>query len=149
MARVVLRALLAASLLALAAGDIVQDELVLDDRSIVLIARPFGFQPNGVLSLELDGPFVHLAEGTSTYDKSKLGFFITTAEAAVQLQQDLVKTGARAGGLQWAAGGPISRPAAAAAPPASAAHAPAPAQTPPACWTARRRATGSTSSSTL
>ena len=94
MAARALRWLLAAALLAVACGDIVQDELVLDDRSIVLIARPFGFQPNGVLSLELDGPFVHLAEGTSTYDKAKLGFFITTAEAAVQLQQDLVKTGA-------------------------------------------------------
>jgi hypothetical protein len=42
-----------------------------------------------------------LEEGIVNYDKTKLGFFITTAEAEAQLQQDL-ENGARAAG---AAGG--------------------------------------------
>jgi len=88
----VLAALLA--LVAVARGDIVQDELENDSRSLVLIARPFGFQPLGVLQLQLDNIAVHVREGQPAADKKKLGFFITTAEAAVQIQQQLINQGA-------------------------------------------------------
>ena len=80
---------LALSLLAVARGDIVKDRLDHDDRSIVLVARPFGFESNGVLDIKVSNWKVYLEEGMTTYKKDKLGFFITTAEAEAQLQQDL------------------------------------------------------------
>lgn len=40
-------AALCCAALALAAGDIVTDQLDYDPRSIVLVARPFGFQNGG------------------------------------------------------------------------------------------------------
>jgi hypothetical protein len=80
---------LSLSLLACARGDIVKDQLDHDDRSIVLVARPFGFESNGVLDIKVSNWKVYLEEGMTTYKKDKLGFFITTAEAEAQLQQDL------------------------------------------------------------
>ena len=80
---------LSLSLLALAHADIVKDQLDHDDRSIVLVARPFGFESNGVLDIKVSNWKVYLEEGMTTYKKDKLGFFITTAEAEAQLQQDL------------------------------------------------------------
>jgi hypothetical protein len=88
-------ALAALALLAAGArGDIVKDRLDHDDRSIVLVARPFGFESNGVLDIKVENWKVYLEEGITGYDKTKLGFFITTAEAEAQLQQDL-EAGAR------------------------------------------------------
>ena len=75
-------------------GDIVKDRLDHDDRSIVLVARPFGFESNGVLDIKVENWKVYLEEGITGYDKTKLGFFITTAEAEAQLQEDL-QAGAR------------------------------------------------------
>jgi len=80
---------LSLSLLACARGDIVKDQLDHDDRSIVLVARPFGFESNGVLDIKVSNWKVYLEEGMTTFKKDKLGFFITTAEAEAQLQQDL------------------------------------------------------------
>ena len=96
-------ALLALSLSFLAAvrGDIVKDQLDHDDRSIVLVARPFGFESNGVLDIKVSNWKVYLEEGQTTYKKDKLGFFITTAEAEAQLQQDL-EAGAPSGGVRGA-----------------------------------------------
>ena len=92
---------LSLSLLAVARGDIVKDQLDHDDRSIVLVARPFGFESNGVLDIKVSNWKVYLEEGMTTYKKDKLGFFITTAEAEAQLQQDL-EAGARGGGVRGA-----------------------------------------------
>jgi hypothetical protein len=86
--------LLLALLAAVARADIVEDELSNDSRNLVLIARPFGFQPNGELVVELRNLIVHVKEGQTGYDKTQLGFFITTAEAAVQIQQQLLSQGA-------------------------------------------------------
>lgn len=55
--------------------------------------RPFGFESNGVIDVKVSNWKAYLEEGITTYDKRKLGFFITTAEAETQLQQDLESGG--------------------------------------------------------
>lgn len=70
-------------------ADIQTETLDHDDRSIILIARPFGFESNGVIDVKVSKWKVYLEEGITQYDRRKLGFFITTAEAETQLQQDL------------------------------------------------------------
>ena len=63
-----------------------------DDRNIVLIARPFGFTRSGVIEVHLKDDKVFLPEGSPPFQqdqKSKLGFFITTAEVETQLESDL------------------------------------------------------------
>jgi hypothetical protein len=60
-----------------------------DDRNIVLIARPFGFSRAGVIEVHMRNDKVFLPEDAPPFQqdqKSKLGFFITTAEAEVRLQ---------------------------------------------------------------
>jgi len=78
-----------ALLLRSASCDIVKDTLDHDDRSIVLVARPFGFEANGMVDVKVTNWRVYLEAGRPEYDPKKIGFFITTAEAEVQLQQDL------------------------------------------------------------
>eukprot|EP00238_Polyblepharides_amylifera_P011587 CAMPEP_0196582350 /NCGR_PEP_ID=MMETSP1081-20130531/38671_1 /TAXON_ID=36882 /ORGANISM="Pyramimonas amylifera, Strain CCMP720" /LENGTH=438 /DNA_ID=CAMNT_0041902889 /DNA_START=78 /DNA_END=1394 /DNA_ORIENTATION=+ len=63
-----------------------------DDRNIILIARPFGFTRSGVIEVHIKNDKVFLPEGSPPFQqeqKSKLGFFITTAEAETQLETDL------------------------------------------------------------
>ena len=84
-----LAALCAAALLPGSLGDIVSDSLDHDARSIVLVARPFGFEANGMVDVKVSNWRVYLEAGKPKYDPNKIGFFITTAEAEVQLQQDL------------------------------------------------------------
>lgn len=81
--------LLLACLASLAAGEVVEDRLDHDDRSIVLLTRPFGFESNGMVDIKVDNWKVYLEEGRNDYEKDKVGFFITTAEAEAQLQLDL------------------------------------------------------------
>lgn len=84
-----LLALCVASLVPGSLGDIVSDSLDHDARSIVLVARPFGFEANGMVDVKVSNWRVYLEAGRPKYDPQKIGFFITTAEAEVQLQQDL------------------------------------------------------------
>jgi hypothetical protein len=84
-----LLALCAAALLPGSLCDIVSDSLDHDARSIVLVARPFGFEANGMVDVKVSNWHVYLEAGKPKYDPNKIGFFITTAEAEVQLQQDL------------------------------------------------------------
>lgn len=57
------------------------------------LPRPFGFESNGVIDVKVSDWKVYLEEGQTSYDRRKLGFFITTAEAETQLQQDLESGG--------------------------------------------------------
>eukprot|EP00227_Mantoniella_beaufortii_P008885 CAMPEP_0197577636 /NCGR_PEP_ID=MMETSP1326-20131121/2194_1 /TAXON_ID=1155430 /ORGANISM="Genus nov. species nov., Strain RCC2288" /LENGTH=451 /DNA_ID=CAMNT_0043140735 /DNA_START=32 /DNA_END=1387 /DNA_ORIENTATION=+ len=75
------------------AGSITKDNIVKDDRAIVLIARPFGFDPDGLIEISIKEPKVFLFENAPPADKTKLGFFITTSEAETQLQQYLADGG--------------------------------------------------------
>jgi hypothetical protein len=116
-----LLALCAAALLPGSLCDIVSDSLDHDARSIVLVARPFGFEANGMVDVKVSNWHVYLEAGKPKYDPNKIGFFITTAEAEVQLQQDLA---AGASSLFWhsAGGSGASGPA----------HTPR--ATPHSCW---------------
>jgi len=84
-------ALLALCLLG-AQGKITDVEVKNDDRNIVLIARPFGFSHAGVIEVHMRNDKVFLPDDAPPFQqdqKSKLGFFITTAEAETQLESDL------------------------------------------------------------
>jgi len=79
-------ALLALCLLG-AQGKITDVEVKNDDRNIVLIARPFGFSHAGVIEVHMRNDKVFLPDDAPPFQqdqKSKLGFFITTAEAEVR-----------------------------------------------------------------
>ena len=60
-----------------------------DDRQIILIARPFGFGPDGHIDITLANQTLYRTPGSPKPDASKLGIFITTAEAETQLEADL------------------------------------------------------------
>lgn len=93
MAAVATRTALAAVLLLAffgsAAGRITQAKVRRDDRQIILIARPFGFGTDGHIDITLSNQTLYRTPGSSKPDASKLGIFVTTAEAETQLEADL------------------------------------------------------------
>jgi len=71
------------------AGRVTDAAVRRDDRQIILIARPFGFGPDGHIDIVLANQTLYRPPGTPKPDASKLGIFITTAEAETQLETDL------------------------------------------------------------
>merc|ERR1712115_724184 len=49
-----------------------------DDRSMILIAEPFGFNENGVIEMELGKATVFLPEGSGAIDKTRIGVILIT-----------------------------------------------------------------------
>ena len=77
---------LALSLLVGVQGHVSHTHLSKDDRTVILVARPFGFGPNGVIEVEVSDDKIFLPENAPAANKAKIGFFITTAEAEAQLE---------------------------------------------------------------
>ena len=67
-------------------GHVSHTHLSKDDRTVILVARPFGFGPNGVIEVEVSDDKIFLPENAPAANKAKIGFFITTAEAEAQLE---------------------------------------------------------------
>lgn len=88
-AAVLVPLLLACALLPPAAARITDAHIRRDDRQIILIAQPFGFGPDGRIDITLANHTFYLTPGSPKPDTSKLGIFITTAEAETQLEADL------------------------------------------------------------
>eukprot|EP00887_Chlorella_sp_A99_P000658 scaffold5.g658.t1 len=93
--RVAAAGLLALLLLVAASGasaKITNAMVKKDDRSLILMAEPFGFGPDGRINITIS-KFLFRRLGTAKEKEkpnySRLGFFITTAEAEVQLEVDL------------------------------------------------------------
>jgi len=74
-------------------GHVSHTHLSKDDRTVILVARPFGFGPNGVIEVEVSDDKIFLPENAPAANKAKIGFFITTAEAEAQLEDDLSEGG--------------------------------------------------------
>ena len=49
-----------------------------DDRSIILVAEPFGFNENGVIEMEIGKATVFLPENSAAADKTKIGMVLVT-----------------------------------------------------------------------
>jgi len=77
-----------------AAGRITDAAVNKDDRQIILIARPFGFAAGGHIDITLSNETMYRTPSSPKMDASKLGIFITTAEAETQLEGDLGNEGA-------------------------------------------------------
>lgn len=60
-------------------GRIARYEVNKDDRSLILMREPFGFERGGTMEIALREPRVYLPEHAPPLDKTRLGFVITEA----------------------------------------------------------------------
>eukprot|EP00951_Prasinocladus_malaysianus_P029036 scaffold266581_cov44-Prasinocladus_malaysianus.AAC.1 len=84
-----LAALVCGALLGGADSRITEAKVSKDDRPIILVAEPFGFGPDGRIDIEIANETFYTTPGAPKLDASKMGIFITTAEAEPQLEIDL------------------------------------------------------------
>ncbi len=69
---------IAALLLGSASARIDKVKLNHDDRGLILVAEPFGFNENGVIEIEIGESTVYLPETKTSVDKSEIGFVLAT-----------------------------------------------------------------------
>jgi len=89
MSRAMLAFVAVFALFASAEAKITVQHITHESRPVVLINRPFGFLEGGVINIELWDAKVFKEQDTNDVNLSRLGFFITTAEAETELEGEL------------------------------------------------------------
>ena len=71
------------------AGAEISKSVIEHDGRPIILFDTFGFDHTGHIGVNISKMLVSLPEGVQIADKASMGFFITTAEAEIELQNDL------------------------------------------------------------